>query len=446
MLEFGDHRLMRLNADIGTLGGKEREMLRGLARKVRELSANPAYTEKRGLWKKHNALKSERPMVLAFPEDGWREILPMASMTVGDPFWREYEWYLKYLVNRGERLHDDNVLDPIVEVPMIYRLTGWGMDPQWTSSGVYMGANHLESVLKDPEDAKDMKPLDMFIDEPSTQKIVDAVRELLGDILDVHINRSIDRFDRYINKSLIEELILMRGIEQVYIDMIDRPEWVHGVLQFMQESEMKLMDRIERDYRMDLNNANNHVGSGGLGYSDELPSLGYDPDHVRWQDLWGFSDSQELGFVSPAMFDEFAIQYQNPILSRYGLSCFGCCESLNDKFQIVKKIKNLRRVSVSPWTDVSIASRELEDKYVLSWKPHPAYLTTERFDEDALRQYLADGIQKANGCNIELVFKDTQTFQNKPERIERAVDIAMELACSANPPFRMKDFKGLKKA
>jgi hypothetical protein len=429
MLEFGDVRLGRRKAQIGALADAEKDSLRRFAGQVRELSANMKYAEKRRLWKKHNSLQGERPMVLAFPEDGWREIIPYESMTLADPFWREYEWYLKYLIYRGQTLHDDNVLDPVIEVPMIYWLTGWGLDPSWLSSGHSMGAMQLEPVLKRPDDAKLLKPLDMIIDEAATQEIADAVGEVLGDLLEIKINRSVDRFDRYINKSLVEELMLLRGIDQVYLDMYDRPEWLHGILRFMSDSELKLMDRIENTYRMEPNNGNHHVGSGGLGYTGELPLHEGAGAKVGFEDLWGFSDSQELSSVSPAMFDEFAIAYQVPLLSRYGLSCYACCESLNDKFPIVKKIPNLRRISISPWTDVGIAAEALGDRYIFSWKPHPAFLTTQQFNPDALEKNIKNTLDVARGCNVEMVFKDTQTFMQQPERIEHAVDVAMKLAC-----------------
>lgn len=213
------------------------------------------------------------------------------------------------------------------------------------------------------------------------------------------------------------------------MDMLDRPKWVHGVLKFMQEAEMKLMDRLESTYRMELNNGNHHVGSGGLGYTDELPTRDLGGKPVGYQDLWGFSDAQELTCVSVGMFDEFAIEYQVPLLSRYGLSCYAGCESLNDKFDFVRKIPNLRRVSVSPWTDVRTAAKALEDKYVFSWKPHPAFLTSREFIPETLENNIKNTLDIARGCNIEIVFKDTQTFQNRPERIEQAVDIAMDLVC-----------------
>ena len=51
-------------------------LLRGLARRVRDIAALPEMEERRRLWERHNALRGERPMVLAFPEGSWEELLP----------------------------------------------------------------------------------------------------------------------------------------------------------------------------------------------------------------------------------------------------------------------------------------------------------------------------------------------------------------------------------
>lgn len=428
MLEFSDIRLSMPKVNIGILTGKERELLRNLAKRVAELANNPQQDMKRELWRKHNSLQRVRPMVLAFPEDGWRELIPLESMTIQDTFWKSYEWYLKYLLYRIEHIKDDNIIDPVIEVPMLYSFSGWGLDINLVDSGEYMGSCRIESVLKNTEDDVKLKPQTIIIDEHSTLEYARVIEEVMGDILTVRVNRSVDRFDKCINKNLLVEIMLMRGIEQVYLDMYDRPEWLHKILGFMQGSVMRMMDYIEDNYRMDLNNGNNHVGTGGLGFTDELPSKTYNPMGVKFNDLWGQTDSQEMGVASASMFDEFGIQYQIPLMKRYGLSCYGCCESLNDKFDVVKKIPNLRRVSISPWTDIQIAADALSDKYIYSWKPHPVYLSTDAYDVDVIEKYIKNTLEVTRGCVTEIVFKDTQTFQHHPERLDKAVDIAMKLA------------------
>ena len=54
--------------------------------------------------------------------------------------------------------------------------------------------------------------------------------------------------------------------------------------------------------------------------------------------MWGFCESQETVGVSPKMFEEFVFAYQLPILDRFGLNIYGCCEPLDRRFDIVKRI------------------------------------------------------------------------------------------------------------
>jgi len=38
------------------------------------------------------------------------------------------------------------------------------------------------------------------------------------------------------------------------------------------------------------------------------------------------------------MHNEFALKYEIPILSRFGLNSYGCCEPLHDKIKYLKQI------------------------------------------------------------------------------------------------------------
>ena len=144
---------------------------------------------------------------------------------------------------------------------------------------------------------------------------------------------------------------------------------------------------------LNLNNDNTPVGSGGFGWTKQLPQKDYDRGHVRTMDMWGFAESQETSGISPRMFEEFVFQYQLPILARFGLNCYGCCEALNERWEIIKKIPNLRRVSVSPWADVRNMAEKLQDKYIFSLKPHPGYLAVSPINEEFIRKSLRDALK-----------------------------------------------------
>ena len=422
MIEYEDIRLKTQFGDVGVLSFKEKEFLRSLAKKVKEIANKPCQQEKILLWKKHNSLQKVRPMVLSFPEGAWQELIPYSSLQIEDPFWRSYEYYLKRLIYRGERIFDDNVVEAVIEVPLIYFNSGWGIESAKQTKTSERGAAVWEPVLKECNDIKKLKYPKIIVDYILTQRNIDAVSEVFGDILLVKVKRDIN-----IDISLIGVLVRWRGIENLMIDMIDNPRWVHEIMELMQKGTIKLMDYIENNVEMDLNNGNDYVGSGGVGYSDELGTTSALKEKVGYKNLWGRAESQDYDIISPSMYDEFAVQYQIPLLERFGLNCYGCCESLDKKFDIVKRIPKLRRVSVSPWTNISIATEKLQDKYIFSWKPNPAQLV-EGFDQPSLKKEITRTLDVTKGCIVEMILKDTHTVNNHPERIEMWVKLAKDAA------------------
>ena len=181
---------------------------------------------------------------------------------------------------------------------------------------------------------------------------------------------------------------------------------------------------------MPLNNEDDYVGSGSVGYTSELPR----PDRpagapARVADLWGLSESQETVGVSPRMFEEFVFQYQESIISRFGLSYYGCCEPIDKRIKIIKRLPNLRRLSVSPWCNQERMADELGRDYIFCRKPAPAMISTAVWDEDLIRDDLRTTLRIARHCPLELVMKDVHTLAGQPWRLGRWVQIAREV-CS----------------
>jgi hypothetical protein len=88
-----------------------------------------------------------------------------------------------------------------------------------------------------------------------------------------------------------------------------------------------------------------------------------------------------------------------------------------------RRVRNLRRVSVSPWCDVGSAVDALGERYLLSWKPTPAMLA-DVFHPDQVREYLRDSLEKTRGCVVEVILKDTFTIRRDPRRVEEWARIA----------------------
>ncbi len=128
------------------------------------------------------------------------------------------------------------------------------------------------------------------------------------------------------------------------------------------------------------------------------------------------------------MFAEFIFPYQLPILERFGLNCYGCCEPLDKRWNVVAQIPNLRRVSMSPWADWAKMAEVLGGRYIFSLKPSPTDLAMDAFDEERIRTELREALQITRECRVEVIMKDNHTIRNDPSRVLRWVQIARDEA------------------
>ena len=133
--------------------------------------------------------------------------------------------------------------------------------------------------------------------------------------------------------------------------------------------------------------------------------------------------------VSPEMHDEFMLQYQIPIMERFGLTAYGCCEDLTKKIDLLRKIPNLRRIAVSPMANVTKCAEQIGSDYVLSYRPSPADMVGYEFNPDKIKNILKNDLQacKLNGCIVDITLKDVETVQGDTERIKHWTQLAREV-------------------
>jgi len=205
-----------------------------------------------------------------------------------------------------------------------------------------------------------------------------------------------------------------------------RPEFMHQVAAKLAKGYLSKLDQMEElGVIGDLQGTIHCTGA----YTDELPAEGYNPVKPRTQDRWMFGLAQILGSVSSEMYDEFEVAYSKPICERFGLVYYGCCEPLHGKMDQVRKVPNVRKVSMSPWADQERGAEEIAGEYVFSRKPNPALLASTRFDADAIRKDLTAtrDICAEHGCPLGLIQKDISTVCHEPGRLFEWAKIAMEV-------------------
>jgi hypothetical protein len=402
---------------------KEREILRGLAAKLAEIAARPEQQTKADLWRRLNSLERVRPMVL-LQNATWHENASEITMECESEFARGQEWGLRTALYHAEHMPDDTVYEAVIHSPVVVWDQGYGIHGNTTDPDHVFGARHYNTVLADDASPEQIPMPVVEVNWDETERIHGQLSDLYEGILEVR-KRGVGGFWF----AIMDDFITWRDIDRAFVDMVDRPEWVHAWLERMTRFHLSRLDQYEQLGVLSLNNGNHGVGPGGLGFTDELPGAGFDAGHVRTRDMWGFATTQIFSEVSPAMHEEFALQYESRFLERFGLAGYGCCEPLDAKVGIIRRwLPNLRRLSMSPWVDVARGAEALGRDAIFSWKPNPAMIGMEKWDARYVEGLIRDAFEKTRGCVVEVLMKDLHTTRGEPWRMWEWVRIAMELA------------------
>ena len=417
---FNDYQ----NTDL-CCSAKERELLRELAKEVSELAARPIEEEKRRLWLDHNMLVHTRPLVVMEPENAWCEILPDNKFLCSNMLCRVWEEDLRRLIYIAANYTDDRVIAPIIYVPYIYEVFDFGLRHELIKSSSQKGAYNWTKPLEDYNtDFEKLHFPRINVDIKKTKDIIDFANEIFGDMITIKVKGL-----WWWTRGLTWRLISLRGLEQFMMDMYDFPEELHKLMSFLCDAYGYIIDEIEKMELLTLNNDETYIGSGGYGFTTELPAKDFD-GKVRACDLWAFAEAQETLMISNEMFKEFVFPYQKKLLSRFGLVHYGCCEPLNNRWDVLSSLPNLRRVSVSPWADKADMAEKLGSKYIYSLKVPPMEITGESMDDELVRKNLREVLHITRNCNVEIIMQDTHTLSGKPEHAIRWSNIAMEEALS----------------
>ena len=404
------------------MNAEHEKYLRTLAARVAEIADHPVQEERRTLWKKHHALAETRPLILIFPEGSWRELLPDDQLLCEAPVLRNIERQLREKIYTHDNFDTDYVVEKKLLVDRHIGHTGWGLEIRHVDSSDPTGAWGFLPTLRSYSDVRKLVHPEVMIDEEAAGRELELAQDIVGDILAVQ-QKGVTH-----NSCHLAQLFSgWRGLQQICMDMIEAPAWVHETMAFITAGQIALWRQYEELDLLSLNNRDEYHSSGGIGYTDELPSAGFDPDHVRLRDVWGSAESQEMTMVSPEMHATFFMKYEAEFLQPFALNGYGCCDDLTLKLETVCALPQMRRISISPYADVRRCAERLRGDFVLSWKPDPRDLAGG-FHPETIRARIRSALQAAAayGCAFEMILKDTHTCDRHPERFTEWSRIARE--------------------
>jgi hypothetical protein len=416
---------------------QDREILRELAEKLAGAAALPVNEERRRLWRALNGLKPVRPMV-TISQVCWNEINADDKLTLRctDSECKRYEDHIRKTLYQWEYFPADMVIDPYIRVGKAINNFGkyFNFD---TFAGIKteeetlataadndVVSHHFENQFKSIDDVEKIKMPVISHDSGETKRRMDKAHWLFDGIIPV-------KEDGFTNAyiSIWDRIAYWMSVEGILYALIDESEMMHELTKKIARAFMTVYDQLE-ELNL-LSNDQSEVHCTGA-FTNDLPAPGFNPAKVRTIDMWSFGMAQVFATVSPAMFEEYELDYVIPIYSCFGLVYYGCCEPLHGRMKQVKKIPHLRKISISPWADKEKCAMEIQGDYVFSNKPNPAFVASSSFDADIVKKDLLETkkICGEYGCPFELILKDISTVQNKPERLILWHDIAMDIVMS----------------
>jgi hypothetical protein len=400
----------------------DKKILRELAKAVSEIAARPEQDRKRKLWEKHNDLIETPPLIFCDPELAWYEIIPATLLQCHGSLARIWEFRLRKEIYWANTIKDDRVATSEFTIQYIFSETSRGMETH-IIGGTGDGAYRWDPPISDYNDVDELKFKQIAIDYKKTDSLLELAQEVFNGILKVRLEGSY-----WWSFGMTLDLIFLRGFERVLMDMYDNPAGLHKLMTFLRNENMAKLDFLEKNNLLSLNSLGDFVGTGGYGWTSGLPAPGYDGSHVRLKDMWGFAESQETVSVSPAFFKEFIFPYQNIILERFGMNIYGCCEPLERRWEAIRLIPRLRRVTVSPWSDPESMAEILGRNYVYCRKINPAHMAASVMEEDGARAEVSKTFRaaKKHGCPVEVMLRDVMTLSWNPENAINWTKIARE--------------------
>lgn len=404
------------------VSNKEREYLRELAKKQLELSMLPIMKEREALWYKHNSLEGTRPMILMEDITFWNDICP--KLQCESLLAKEMEEELYKNIVTVDLLGDDKVVPSYYKLNFELKYKKYGLEPKVIYAADGLGFHMVPEIEEIEEDFEKLSPSVFEYDGLNLNKKKEMIEEIIGDILPVRLINATNQW----GMALTHHVVDLMGTENMFCSMLTEPDKFHELMQFVTDDSIRCLRFQEEQGIMQLNGGNDYMGSGSYCFNHELGHLA-EGEAVKSIHTWGHINSQESVGISPDSFKEFVLPYILQLSKEFGLLYYGCCEPVSDFWDDgIEKIKNLRKVSISPWCNEEFMAEKLSGRNTIySRKPSPNFIGIEaNFDEVAFREYIRKTAKLTKNCKVEYIFRDIYKLNGNIEKVKRAVQITRE--------------------
>lgn len=387
---------------------KDKEIVRELARQYMGYATDARQADMNERMRDTNDLKLVRPPVL-LDEIPWYQMDIDGDLTClcEDKGARNVETFFRRALFRRKYFKADTLFEPFFRVKMAYDSSGIGLRVEeeiLRTDGTNNIVSHSYKELLEEEEALEQVKIPTFTARPDKdEKAMAFYTDLLGDSIPVKLCGVGCYYD-----ASWDQIMRYRPMEAVLYDLCDRPEYLHAIRRRWNEIKIAELDFIESQLHVDSTSPGLHCTPA---YVSGLAEDGLKATWYRTM-AQGFSD------VSPAMHEEFDVDYAQEIAHRFAYTYYGCCEPLDRKLDVITKIPNLRKIGVSPWAKQEVMAEYMGGRYVFSRKPNPANVAIKT-DPEVIRKETEETVKLCQkyGCPVEFVLKDISTVSHRPENL-----------------------------
>ena len=309
----------------------DRTIIRELAKQYAELANSDAQKRSHIRMRDSNDLKIVRPPVL-IDEIPWYELTADDSLVCRseNPLARRTEWFLRRMLFQKKHLHTDLLMPDYWKVRMAYEISPLGVEKQVTQSTAR--AKSFLDVLEEEEALERIQEPSFLARPDLDERNMNFFTDLFHDILPVRLVGANCMYMQF-----WDDISELRGVEPIYEDMYDRPEYLHQIMQKFVRRASAQMDFLEKNFHVDNDPITLHCTPGMIS--------GLAEDGLKA--TWYRGMAQPFSCVSPSMFKEFEFDYIKPLAERCAYTYYGCCEPLDNRIEILKKIRNLRKIGAA---------------------------------------------------------------------------------------------------
>lgn len=395
-------------------------MLRELAKRQIELAASERNQRLYHDWLAHGSSRAaSRPMIRIEINTFEHQILPALAKCEGEEA-RAIEAHMLRPMANFTLFEDDTLVPPYFQLNEHRYFIPFGLKPQRQMTAG-LGHQFVPYMRVLEEDQHVLGCSDYGIDTSRAEELEQTLMELFGDILPIR------RLTDAPGCCLMQDIVHIMSMEDMYVAMMEEETSFHAMMRRLTDDYVAYFRTLEASGCLRSNARMQHLAQGSYCFTDELTD---DQPQAPLKSLWLYMDSQETAAISPHMYRDMVFPYYRDIMNLFGLVSYGCCEASDAIWDdCLSTVANLRKLSISPWSNEDIMGEKLRGTGITYLRKPPATILgmdTPVLDEEATLACFRKTARAAQGCKLEIAQRDVYQIGHSPEKVRRYVALARQ--------------------